>query len=244
MTESTTLRINRQLTIRFIPALLREDARWSLIKRGRGLLALLNYMILSSVVGLTRPTPLEISSELDNLQPSESVSARRAVTQIVDTFDHSRSGNNRFNDQDFGAWYSALDVTTSIEEVAYHLDTRLSELNQEDLKELGELPKTVGYIGVLAQIRGKYHDLRSAMSSHRYLGEDKATSYPEGQRLARKLRKQGLDGIVYPSVRYSGGTCVVVFRKQLIHDIQLGPRNNITWHSPGCSEYHQVLTDE
>ena len=50
------------------------------------------------------------------------------------------------------------------------------------------------------------------------------TSYAASQALAAQLLEAGSAGIVYPSVRRSGGTCIACFRPVLVTNVQKGER--------------------
>jgi hypothetical protein len=58
------------------------------------------------------------------------------------------------------------------------------------------------------------HDIRDLSDERPALYA--ADSYAAGQVLARDLREQGSDGIVYQSVRHAGGECAAVFRPRLL----------------------------
>lgn len=70
------------------------------------------------------------------------------------------------------------------------------------------------------------HDLWGNRTRYgRYL---KAGPIPEcysiSQQLAATLLVQQSNGIIYPSVRRSQGTCVVCFRPTLVYNVRLGDR--------------------
>ncbi|MFP5229214.1 MAG: RES family NAD+ phosphorylase [Acidobacteriota bacterium] len=48
--------------------------------------------------------------------------------------------------------------------------------------------------------------------------------YAKSQRLASKLIDEGSNGILYPSVRRSRGTCVVCFRPALVYHVRRDAR--------------------
>jgi len=55
-------------------------------------------------------------------------------------------------------------------------------------------------------------------------------AYPAGQALALRLRKV-LDsgGLVYPTVRHAGGTCLVAFRPDLVQNLRQGGTWRLEW---------------
>jgi RES domain len=72
--------------------------------------------------------------------------------------------------------------------------------------------------------------LRRADPAEPCLDPDPAIGYPAGQALARRLRAEvGSNGIVYPSVRRQGGTCLAAFRPDLVQDPREGGIWRLTW---------------
>ena len=108
---------------------------------------------------------------------------------------------NRFN-ATRGAWYAALAVETAMREVAFHM--------ADFLAKSGELKGVVEYAELFASMAGEFVDLR-ATPAHPCLNPDPAIGYPAGNAIADAARAQGLNGVVYPSVRHAGGTCIVAF---------------------------------
>lgn len=46
---------------------------------------------------------------------------------------------------------------------------------------------------------------------------------PEGKKIARELRNDGLDGMIYPSMRAAGERCVVLFLENLGNRVEIKP---------------------
>ena len=56
-----------------------------------------------------------------------------------------------------------------------------------------------------------------------------ATSYIESERLADELLHSGSLGLIYPSVRKAGGTCIACFRPSIVSNVRKGPRYKLLW---------------
>ena len=56
-----------------------------------------------------------------------------------------------------------------------------------------------------------------------------ATSYVESEKLADQLLHAGSLGLIYPSVRKPGGTCIACFRPSIISNVRKGPRYKLVW---------------
>ena len=54
-------------------------------------------------------------------------------------------------------------------------------------------------------------------------------SYVSSQAFAQRLLDAGSSGIVYPSVRHAGGTCIACFRPALVANVRKHKRYRFTW---------------
>ncbi|KQZ99844.1 hypothetical protein ASD64_13550 [Mesorhizobium sp. Root157] len=127
---------------------------------------------------------------------------------------------NRFNGSDRGAWYAALDVETCLDEVGYHLSSALADA--------GDYKAIVEYAEMFCSFAGEFLDLRQ-VPDHPSLGPDKATAYPIGKALAGSARAEGLNGIIYPSVRHRDGTCIVALRPAAVQSVRQGAVYRMIW---------------
>ncbi len=162
-------------------------------------------------------------SGLPELDTRELVFGRAGFTFINAAFAHTRPGGNRFNDEARGAWYCGFDVDTAIKEVSYHL-TR-------ELEAIDRFENVTDYAELVADFFGSFHDMRQGdTKTEQALHDDPAIGYPAGQRLARQLRIDHVsNGIVYPSVRHAGGTCLVCFRPDLVQNLRQGGIWRLEW---------------
>lgn len=163
-------------------------------------------------------------------------------------FCHPHPLGSRFNGPHRGAWYAAFAVETSQAEVGFHKSVQLAEI--------GRFEDTVTYDDYMADFSAEFHDLRSASAlratadrsttapgatadrssaagARAYLDPD---SYVESQALAERLLEAQSLGIVYPSVRHAGGTCVACFRPALVANVRRGKTYRFTW--AGTPEPH------
>ena len=140
-------------------------------------------------------------------------------------FTHARPGGSRFSGDDRGAWYAGFSLKTAQAEVAFHYSEGLREVNWKE-------EETVAYREYLADFRAEFHDLRNE-DHKKYLQPD---SYHPSQRLGRRLLDQGSSGVVYPSVRHAGGTCIACFRPALVGNVREGALVTFTFpdafHAP------------
>src|ERR1700721_2404497 len=106
---------------------------------------------------------------------------------------------SRCNGADRGAWYASLAVETGLAEVSFHMTDFLAKTNVYEA--------VVDYTEMFASFAGEFVDLRPH-PDHKCLHPDKAIGYPPGNALADTARARGINGVVYPSVRHLGGTCL------------------------------------
>jgi len=154
--------------------------------------------------------------------PPDMLATGYGYTFINASFSYRRPGGNRFNPPEWGAWYCAFNAETALQEVAYHLTRALTDCG-------GDYDNTTRYMELLATFGDSFYDLRAAAPRPDCLHPDLHRGYPAGQALAARLRADGVNGIVYPSVRHAGGTCLVAFWPKLIRDFQKGETWILTW---------------
>ena len=160
---------------------------------------------------------------LPDLDPRELAFGRPGYTFINAAFAYTRPGGNRFNDDARGVWYCAFDAQTALGEVSFHLTRELAAIDRfENVTDYAEL---------VADFIGSFHDLRGTeFSRKRVLDPDTAIAYPAGQALAKHLRRQeAAIGLVYPSVRHAGGTCLAAFHPDLVQNLRQGGLWRLEW---------------
>jgi RES domain len=144
-------------------------------------------------------------------------------------FCHPHPLGSRFNGPNRGAWYSAFALETSQAEVGFHKAVQLAEI--------GRFEDTVTYDDYMADFSAEFHDLRAASARsaaadrlaariRAYLDPD---TYVESQAFAEALLESESLGVVYPSVRHAGGTCVACFRPALVTNVRRGKAYRFTW---------------
>jgi RES domain-containing protein len=132
-------------------------------------------------------------------------------------FTHANPLGARFSTPERGAWYAAFELTTAKAEVLFHKSIEFAEINWREREE-------IGYDDYLADFTNTFHDLRGI--------EDEAlspTSYKRSQQLAVELMALGSLGIIYPSVRREGGTCLACFRPSVVANVRKSARYRLIW---------------
>jgi hypothetical protein len=128
---------------------------------------------------------------------------------------------NRFNGPGRGAWYAALALDTCAAEVAFHME--------RELANIADFNATVDYAELYASFIGDFVDLRDAKLRVEFLHPDPDKSYAAGNAFADAVRAAGHYGIVYPSARHSGGTCLVALVPHAVQSVAQGRVIRLTW---------------
>jgi hypothetical protein len=140
------------------------------------------------------------------LVPQEDRVAGTGTSVIMAAFTHLGPQGSRFTDGGYGVFYAGLTVDTAIAETSYH---RANFFRATD-EPAQEIDMRVYAVDLAADL----HDIRAMRSSDPALYHP--MNYGMAQNIARDLREQGSDGIVYLSVRQDGGECAAVFRPRLL----------------------------
>jgi hypothetical protein len=126
---------------------------------------------------------------------------------------------SRFSGPERGAWYAGFVIETAQSEVAFHKSIHL--------EEIGIFYDEVTYVDYLADFNGEFHDLRN---NPVFLPCLSPNSYVDSQELAQHLLNTGSLGVVCPSVRHTGGTCIACFRPATVSYVRRGSSYRFSWN--------------
>lgn len=87
--------------------------------------------------------------------------------------------------------------------------------------------ESITYDDYLADVSAPLHDLRRARGFRACLDP---LSYAASQALAERLLEAGSLGLVYPSVRHAGGTCLACLRPALVTNVRRDATYRFTFH--------------
>jgi hypothetical protein len=155
---------------------------------------------------------------LPGIGVDELVAAVPLASVINAAFCHAHPHGSRFAGADRGAWYAGFELETAHAEVAFHKSVELAEIGWPE--------ESITYDDYQADFSGDFHDVRDAPGFAACLSP---TSYIASQTLAARLLDAGSVGVVYPSVRRAGGTCVACFRPALVLRVRRGGTWRFTW---------------
>ena len=181
---------------------------------------------LMELDGATNNRLLGEEGLLPGISVHELVYGVRYAHIVNAAFTHAAPSGSRFNDSQRGAWYAGLERETSAAEVAFH---KLQQLEEIDWPQ----EEVATYDDYLADFTTEMHDLREAKPQFRkYLKPVPVPEcYQDSQHFAVGLLAQQSNGIIYPSVRRKGGTCMVCFRPALVYNVRLAARFEFHFHA-------------
>ncbi len=176
---------------------------------------------LAQIEGATSDRRVAEQRGLEGIGAKEFIYGVPHATFVNASFAYAKPRElNRFNGPSRGAWYASLDVETSLREVIHHI----TEFQQRS----GAFDAVVEYAEMFASLAGEYLDLRDA-PGHPCLNADNTIGYRAGNALADRVRGEGLNGIIYPSVRHKGGTCIVALWPHAVQSVRQGDVVRLTW---------------
>nr|WP_205208595.1 RES family NAD+ phosphorylase [Arenimonas caeni] len=151
---------------------------------------------------LTNPRLREELGQLQLVPRARRVSGP-GTQPVMAAFTHLNPAGSRFSDGSYGVFYAARTLDTAIAETMHHRAAFMAATNEPAMNIEMRCYRTA--------IRARLHDLRRGWQA--MLRPD---DYGPPQALARTLRTEGSDGVVYPSVRHAGGQCVGVFHPDVV----------------------------
>jgi RES domain len=174
-----------------------------------------------------------ISTELGLLHripPTEWVTGRPMASVIMAAFCHPRPDGGRFNSPERGAWYAGESLDTAHAEAVYHRTQELAEVGVWETRLQMRLYR--------ADFDARFHDVRAQTPENLPLHHP--TSYAASQALARELLQAGSNGVVYRSVRRSGGECIACFRPALVRNVRSSAHFEYRWEGSRKPVIHRL----
>lgn len=173
-------------------------------------------LAVMELAGWTNDRLLE--ERLRRLPEAEWVYGRPNASVVMAAFLHPAPAGSRFNGPDLGAWYAAAALPTAAFEVAHHL--------RREAAATGAAALSRDYRAYAAQLDGAFLDIRGERATRAALYDP--ASHAAGQAFGEALRTAGGFGIVYDSLRHSGGVNTVAYRPRSILDVTQADHWRIT----------------
>src|SRR5262249_40861498 len=106
---------------------------------------------------------------------------------------------------------------------------------------IADFNATVDYAELYASFIGDFVDLREAKSKPEFLHPDPDKAYPAGNVFADAVRHAGHYGVVYPSVRHAGGTCIVALVRHAVNSLAQGAVTGLAGGGPSGPQVSRPL---
>ncbi len=182
---------------------------------------------------LVNPRVRDAVGEIALVPPEKRVSGPNA-SWVMAPFTHLNPKGSRFSDGSYGVYYAADRLSTAVAETAHHFAK--FALDSHDPPRREDMRVVVGGIA------NAFHDVDTLAAEERAALLD-PNSYVASRTLAKALREGGSNGIVYPSVRDSGGRCVGAFWPDVV-GIPIQERHlKYEWDGVRMSRYFDYAED-
>jgi len=155
---------------------------------------------------LVNPRVRDAAGEIHLVPPEERVSGPGA-SHVMAAFTHLNPLGSRFSDGSYGVYYAARELITAIRETAYHFGRFASD--SADTTRYEDMRVLVG------RIDNRFSDAASTPDPTRAAILD-PDSYAASQPWGAAQLAAGSNGIVYPSVRSTGGQCIGAFHPKAV----------------------------
>ncbi len=157
--------------------------------------------VLIELEQATNPRVRDELGEIALVPPERRVTGPNA-SWVMAPFTHINKNGSRFSDGSYGVYYAARTLQTAIKETGYHFARFAADSSdpprREDMRVL------------LGAVDARLHDVARLGEGLRRRILD-AESYAHSRPFAAELRDNDSDGLVYPSVRDEGGSCIAAF---------------------------------
>ncbi len=177
--------------------------------------------IVFAIEALTNDRLRDGAGEISLVPPSERISGP-GTTPIMAAFTHLNLEGSRFTDGTYGVYYAANTIDTAIAETRFHRALFLSATK--------EPPIEIDMRSYASDLNADLHDIRKRQTDMPEIYAPDPNHYIHAQSMARDLRNANSNGIVYDSVRFSGGECVAIFRPRLLSPVRQGPHYCYVWN--------------
>ena len=159
-----------------------------------------DWPLLLSAEQKTNPRIMSTIGNID-LVPQDRRVGGVGASYLMASFTHvSMDRPSRFTAGKYGVLYVARNYHTALFETIHH-HARFMAMTGEPAGWTSQFRE------IILTVRADLHDLRGAENNPCL----DPINYGTAQQVAASLRHMGSDGIVYPSVRQTGGECVALF---------------------------------
>lgn len=183
--------------------------------------------MIAALEGLTNDRLMNEIGNLNLVNKKDWVGGPGA-TPLMAAFTHT--GASRFSDGSFGIYYAGETLQTAIAETKFHREIFYSASN--------EAATRIQMREYVAKVKKELLDVRDYQEEDIFNPD--INTYPVSQRFGLEVRGQGEWGIIYPSVRDEGSSCVAVFRPPALSIPKPGCHLEYIWDGKKISEVREL----
>jgi hypothetical protein len=193
--------------------------------------------IWDALIDLEQLTNPRIRDEIGHIQlvPPEDRVTGPGASYVMAAFTHLNPKGSRFSDGAYGVYYAARELETAIAETIHHFEAFA--------RDSGDPLRTEHMRVLIGSIDADLEDVAGlpTVDQERVLDP---SSYAASQAYARETRDAGANGLVYASVRRTGGECVAAFKPTVV-GIPRQERNLLyRWNGERVDRYFDYSVDE
>ncbi|MDB5026976.1 MAG: hypothetical protein JWO66_665 [Candidatus Eremiobacteraeota bacterium] len=178
------------------------------------------------IEALTNPRIRDLEGAIRVVPPDDRVTGPGA-TFVMAPFAYPRA--SRFTDGSFGVYYAGETIETAVAEHGHH--------RARFLADTAEPPGVFDHRVIEASIEGALDDVARERRASALLDPD---GYDASQAYGAKRNAAGSDGLVWPSVRRRGGTCVGLFKPRLVRNAHSAYYLGYRWDGTSISDVFRM----
>jgi RES domain-containing protein len=143
---------------------------------------------------------------------------------------------SRFSDGTYGVYYAADSLETAIAETIHHFAAFARDANDPARRE--DMRVLVG------SISNSFHDVGTLLPAEHRIAVLDPSDYHAGQALARALREQHSNGLIYPSARRRSGHCIAAFWPDVVGIPRQERHLQYEWNGQTVTRYFDYSLSE
>lgn len=183
---------------------------------------------------MTNPRVRDETGEIALVPPEDRVSGPGAG-YVMAAFTHVNPKGSRFSDGRYGVYYAAADLATAIAETVFHFEAFA--------RDAADPPRGEDMRVLVGHVSAEFISVAALPEADcaAILAPD---SYAASQPFGAAQRDAGANGILYPSVRDPGGTCIGAFRPRAVGLPHQERHLHYRWNGDRVDRYFDYSTDQ
>jgi hypothetical protein len=165
--------------------------------------------VWEALIALEQLTNPRIRNEVGNISlvPQEERVTGPGASYVMASFTHLNPKGSRFSDGSYGVYYAASELETAVAETVFHFEGFA--------RDSGDPPRAEDMRVLVGTVAEDFEDVAALPEPERARILD-PVYYGAAQTYGRALRDAGGNGVVYSSVRRTGGECIGAFRPRAV----------------------------